>query len=200
MEYKSITQIILVITSLVIIFTYIRPAFVDIESIQDEIFEYSNASDKAYELNNLLKHLIKTEQSFLNKDLIALSSYLPDNIDDMRVMSDIANIVEQSAMKMISLNSGELTSPTEDVFFEGEPVVSDGTTHLDFNLEVSGSYSGLKSLLRLLEQNKYPLEIIELSLGNSSQESSGPTSVTVQRDREMYTIVLRTYSYSRISN
>ncbi len=200
MEYKSITQIILVITSLVIIFTYIRPAFVDIESIQDEIFKYSNASDKAHELNNLLKHLIKTEQSFLNKDLIALSSYLPDNIDDMRVMSDIANIVEQSAMKMISLNSGELTSPTEDVFFEGEPVVSDGTTHLDFNLEVSGSYSGLKSLLRLLEQNKYPLEIIELSLGNSSQESSGPTSVTVQRDREMYTIVLRTYSYSRISN
>ena len=200
MGYKSITQIALFIISLVVIFTYIKPTFIAMKSTQDEIFQYSDASDKATQLNAQLAQLLSAEKSFAREDLMALETYLPNTIDDMAVMADITAMAGRSNLKIIKLSSGELILPDEDVFFEGELIQSDGTVHVDFTVEVSGGYDSLKQMLRLIEQNKYPLEIIDLTIGEFIEDEERDVTSSLETLEGQYKFVVRTYAYSRIRN
>ena len=200
MGYKSITQIALFIISLVVIFTYIKPTFIAMKSTQDEIFQYSDASDKATQLNTQLAQLLSVEQSFAHADMVALETYLPDTIDDMAVMADITAMAGRSNLKIVMLSSGELILPEEDVLFEGKRIVSDGTSHVDFTVEVSGGYDSLKQMLRLIEQNKYPLEIIDLTIGEFIEDEERDVTSSLETLEGQYKFVVRTYAYSRIRN
>jgi hypothetical protein len=200
MGYKSITQIALFIISLVVIFTYIKPTFIAMKSTQDEIFQYSDASDKATQLNAQLAQLLSAEKSFAREDLMALETYLPNTIDDMAVMADITAMAGRSNLKIVMLSSGELILPEEDVLFEGKRIVSDGTSHVDFTVEVSGTYDSLKQMLRLIEQNKYPLEIIDLTIGEFIEDEERDVTSSLETLEGQYKFVVRTYAYSRIRN
>jgi len=203
MGYKTITQLVLFITSLVIIFTYIQPSFITIKKTQDELDEYADASDKASELNTQLSQLLGTEQSFKRIDIAALEVYLPSSIDELAIMADITAMVEKSGAKVTTLVSNDLTSSEEDsegdVVFAGERITPDGTKHVDFDLSIETTYDSFKTMLKTFEQNKYPLEIIKLSFGDLlSKDDKVETSVDSVEG--VYDIVLRTYSYSNINN
>lgn len=199
MGYKSITQIILFIGSLVVIFTYIQPALLTIKDTQDEIFEYTDASNKASELNQKLTQLLEIERSFTRSDLFALEVYLPSDINEMTVMSDITAMAQNSGLRIKALTIGESQSAGEDIVFAGESIKSDGTSYTDFSLKVEGEYESLKEAIKTFEQNKYPLEIVLLSFGGFTSEESGVTT-SVDVTEGIYDVVLRTYSYSDISN
>jgi len=199
MGYKSITQIILFITSLVIIFTYIQPSFITIKDEQDELFEYADASNKASELNVRLAELLGVEQSFSNADIDALQGYLPSSVDEMSVMSDIVTIAEKTGSQVTSLTASKQNEPEGDITFAGERITSDGTSYVDFTLTINADYDSFKAMLALLEQNKYPLEIVHLTVGDFLVEDD--TVVTsVDLIEGIYNIVLRTYAYSPINN
>ena len=200
MGYKSITQIVLFITAVVLVLTYIQPTFIAIKETQDEIFQYSDASDKATELNAQLARLLGVEQSFRQSDMIALDEYLPTSLDDMEIMADVATMADASGIQVISLTSEEVALPAEDILFEGERIVSDGTSHLDVVLEVSGTYQGFKNMLRLIEQNKYPLEIVDLAFGDFSSDDDATIVTSIDELEGLYTMTLRVYAYSGIGN
>jgi len=61
MGYSTLTQIGLIIISVVIVFTYIKPTFAEIGTAQEELFEYNNAVVKAEEFNTRLRELLATE-------------------------------------------------------------------------------------------------------------------------------------------
>jgi hypothetical protein len=199
MGYKSIIQIVLFITSVVIIVTYIQPSLLTIKETQDEIFVYSDASGKASELNVRLSSLTDDEQSFKSTDMAALSDYLPSTIDVMAVMADVASIVKASDATITALGSGELQLPNEDAVFAGEVIVSDSTPHIDIDLSVSATYESFKTMLRSFEKNKYPLEVVSLTLGESTRQE-GDLVTSADDITGTYDLVLRTYSYSDISN
>ena len=77
MRQTAITQIALVGISIVIIVTFIRPTFASIRTLQDEIYQYADATAKANEFNTLLQQLLARERSFSSDDKKALEMFLP---------------------------------------------------------------------------------------------------------------------------
>jgi len=199
MGFKSITQIVLFITAIVVIFTYIQPTFVSIKKTEDELAAYTNASNKAGEFNAKLAELRSAATRFSNSDVEALKVYLPAEIDAVQVMADITTMADLSGVSITSMTAGEVTDPSNDVLFGGERVASDGTAQQDFELALSGNYEAFKSLLKLFEQNKYPLEIISLTFGSFvANEKDVVTNADTLEGQ--YALSLRTYAYTNTSN
>ena len=199
MGYKTITQIILTVIALIIVFMYIQPKLLSIRETQDELFQYADASNKATELNAQLSQLVGIEQSFRTSDKVALNEYLPSVIDDMGVMSDIETMARQSGIRIIEMSAGELELPVDDALFQGERIETEKTSHLDFGIQLNGPYESMKAFLQRLEQNKYPLEITEFSFGEFSNEDIAVVKPDVSLGGN-YEMTLRTYAYSHIDN
>ncbi len=198
MGFKATTQIILVIVSLVVIFTYIKPALLDIRTTQDELFQYSNAIDTADQLSALLSDLLATVSSFSASNLAALYEYLPDEVDTVQVMADISAIADKQGIRVVSLEVGDLELPQENVVLEGEEISTSLLSFVDFDIKLNGSYESMKSFLKTLEQNKYPLEIMELSFGNGikSEDEVSEVSTVTDTINQDYQIVVRAYAYT----
>ena len=199
MGSKAITQIGISAIALIIIFTYIKPTLVTIGEKQDDLYEYSDASNKAAELNRQLSTLMSTAKSFSSLDMQALDSYLPSSLDSMEIMGDIVAMTENGGMQLETITSGEETEVLDDVVLEDEVIKSDGTTSVDFDLTVKGSYESFKALLQIFEQNNYPLEIVSLALSESTEGESDSVSSSESQE-ETYDITLRTYAYSLVQN
>jgi len=169
MGNKLLIQVILILTSVTIIVTYIRPAFADIALIQDDIARYNNTVSKASELNAALQDLVSTERSISPQELRSLQTYLPSQINDVLIMRDIQNI-----FKSINVPISTLTSVSTNAFQSTVPMVEGATGRMvpdqstpsmifrDFQLSFFGTYDHLKIIMQGLEINAYPLEVVEV--------------------------------------
>lgn len=193
------THIILSIVALVIIFLYIQPTLVSISKTQDELFQYSDASNKAAELNQQLASLTAVEQSFKTLDKIALDTYLPPTIDGMAIMADIATMASDNKMKVTQLTADELQLPVEDARLAGEKIETPDTSYVDFTLETNGLYTDFKAMLKSFEKNKYQLEVVILSFGDFIVDDVAIINPVRSLVRD-YQIVLRAYAYSYTGN
>ncbi len=196
MNFSSISQFALLAIGIAIVFTYIEPTFGDIKALQDELFQYTDAHNKASELNQKLASLVSEVNQFRRSDLDALETFLPDQVDSIAVMADIEAITRQHGMQLVSLAAQEVQEGNTDVVLaDSEVFIPDYTTYQDFSLAVTGSYSDLKRLLEALERNKYGLEIVRLQFGTESQTAN--TSVTSAAvPTGGYSLTLRAYAFS----
>lgn len=199
MGYKAISQLVLIGVSLVIIFTFVKPTFVHISTVQDELFQYSDAVAKASEFNQLLNGLLATANSFSTRDMQALDVFLPSAIDEAQVMSDIEGIVQRYDVEMTSIESNELIVSVQAFTFEDDTMIEeDELMHQDFEISILGSYGEFKLLLEGIESNAYLLEIVQLSFDVKDESTSGlqsfvPDPSDVEYD---FSLTLRVYSLS----
>ena len=204
MGHKLIAQILLVIVSVVIIFTYIKPTFADIKNTQDELYEYNDALAKASEFNQRLRELIAIENSFSRTDLTALDKFLATSINDAQVMRDLENIAFLSGVTLDSVSAGELSEGAESgvvvetVDAEMNNLDDENLVHQDFELSVSATYEDIKNFLARVEANDYVLEIISLELGNATAEDGGEEEVVVNPADQEYPLelTLRVYAFN----
>lgn len=185
MGYSTLSQILLIIISITIIFTYIQPTFADISVIQDELFQYSDAVAKAEEFNASMQSLLSTERSLTAQNMAALDVFLPANIDTPQVMRDIESMVDQSNITLENISAEEVTAPIEGVVFEGEEVKTSSLVFQDFEVDIVGSYEDVKNFLRVVEQNTYVLEVVKFDLGDTktaANSQSANTSETLTDD------------------
>ncbi len=196
MNFSSISQFALLAVGIAIIFTYIEPTFGEIKTLQDELFQYTDARDKASELNQKLAALVSEVSQFRRSDLDALETFLPDQVDSIAVMADIEAITRQHGMQLVSLAAQEVQEGNNDVVLaESDVFIPDYTTFQDFSLTVTGSYSDLKRLLEALERNKYGLEIVRLQFGTESQTANTSVS-SAAVPTGGYNVTLRAYAFS----
>lgn len=196
MNYGSLTQIGILIVAVAIIFTYIKPTFSSIATIQASTDQYQAALDKTSEFNATLRRLVGEVNSFSPRDMKATETYLPATIDEVQVLADLAAIARQSGVSISSMNAGATTSANTGVVLNNEAVATNGSSiYQDFNVTIAGSYEAMKVFVGKLAQNKYPLEVIGLTFGNTVD--SGNTKV-VKGDVPLgsYAFILRTYGYS----
>ena len=188
MGNKAITQIILVVVSVVIITTYIKPAFEDMGNIRTEANEYQTALENANSYNNALQELYARANSFTISERRALDRYLPKKIDTVAVMRDVETIVRNNGMSLVALASTEIIESNKqeekEKFVQGRPVERSvlPVNTQRFSLSVSGTYGNFKSLLQDFERNAYPLSIAEMSI------------LSKEEDRYDFSLTLETYS------
>ena len=201
----------MLITSVVIVFTVIKPKFAVISQTQAEAAAYKSAVDNIGQYNARLQDLMNQASAISAEDLAALYRYLPEEIDTVSVGRDIANIASDNNLLLIDVTpkdaeavetemdapaDGAVIDPTlvEDPAMTGDPAafVESGAptrslslSSQTFDVKVVGTYENMKAMLQDLERNDYPLQMVEFSFSLTDEDDG---------DLMEYTLVLRTYS------
>ncbi|MEZ4200287.1 MAG: hypothetical protein R3B69_01635 [Candidatus Paceibacterota bacterium] len=197
MRFQASIQILLIVISVAIIMTVLRPEFSEIQAMQDQLAEYNNALDKADQYNRALQEKISQANNLPNTDLAALDQYVPNRVDIVRVSRDVVNIVEGSGLLLIDVEVGESSSVTVENANAGvsQSARTGGSLEEEakrqlavqpFTIEAIGTYTNMKSLLRAVEQNAYPMRIVGISFTNQSESDSRLLSYTI--DVETYAL------------
>ncbi len=152
------TQILAVIVSIGIIFTYIKPAFTEVEFIQNDIALYQRERNSVLAVNSQLSSLVAEMQSVSVDEQKRLLAYMPDTIDELYISRDLLLITQQAGVlyKDVKYISDEDPSSSRQ---EVSEMPADGPTAHRFTLSVEGTYEQTKNMFDLIARNNYPLEI-----------------------------------------
>ncbi len=197
MRNTAITQVALIGISLVIIVSYIRPTFANIRTIQDEIFQYADATAKANEFNSLLQQLLARERSFSNDDKNALSMFLPSDIDQLAVMQDVESIITRNTGRVIDMVAGDTVTPNAEVefedYFDEQAVTANRFVTQEYEVRFRSDYQSFVNILRTLESTAYVLEIKELAMGAVGETTEQFSPIVDASDIE-YTLTIKVYA------
>jgi len=180
------TQIGMLILSVVIIVTYVQPAFTKIGIVQDNIKNYIEERQKVESVNVKLTDLLNRISNVSNTDRSKLLRYLPDSVDEIAVQRDLVIVSNEAGVKYKDVNFVGVEEIKNNRDLEASANLPRAYT---FSLSVEGSYEQIKNLFLLMEQNNYPLEVQGLGIKKSKEGFL------------MAEIQLATYSYKEpISN
>lgn len=157
------TQIGMIVLSIVIVFTYVKPEFVKIGEMQDEISVYNEEIRKVDSVNSQLATLKSKMDSTSQENKRRLQIYMPDSIDELNVMRDIGIIYTLAGFKNAIVKYDGFGSKS------GSTKKSSQLKDSVYSVEVEGDYDKLKILFDLLEMNHYPIEMIELDVTRSEE-------------------------------
>lgn len=196
--FNKPASIITILAAVLLIAFYLRPAIGDISELQDEIFVFKDNADKISEVNTRLNQLASDMDSLRQSDMLALETYLPDQVDSLQVMYDIETLAQLSNLNVISLSSvatEDQEALAEELQFEGDTEaasssvrLNENTNSTDFSLTAAGSYTSLKAFLERVTNNYYPLDIVSL-------EFETPEEGPIQ-----YQFTIRTYNFNYSHN
>lgn len=175
MRSKAITQLVLVIVSIVIIITYIRPTYDDMERIRNEAETYQTALDNAKSYNMKLSELYDQKNSFSVTERRVLNRFLPKEIDAIAVMRDIETIAQNHSIPLTALSSSDAVLGTvntqQQTPGQGQVIEQQlPVTVQKFQLNVSATYEQFKAFLHDLERNAYLLEVANLVVEPSDDD------------------------------
>jgi len=202
MGYRLLTQGILIVASLVIIFAFIRPELSVIKEKQDELLQYSETLDKAAQFNARLRELIQRRDSFSQENMAALEKFIPTEIDPLRIMSEIAGIFSTRDITVVSLVPNVPVEPIDDVEFE-DSVLARAASQMnlgyqDFEVVFIGTYPQMREVLRYAEASNSLFEVVELTFDTATEaqvdrEGDATPSVASQNDNYTFKIIFRTF-------
>lgn len=186
------TQIGMIIIAIAIVITYVKPEFETIQGIQTDIKLYEAQRGKVLILNNLLaEKMLQIENEISGDDKERLFKYMPTTVDDIAVLRDLYLITLESGLVYLdtkyidTTNSNARGSRNQNTGTNVSNSENDPIPHT-LSLSVEGTYSQLKKLLDLLEQNHYPLEVRNMIITKTEDEF-------LKADLE-----INTYSFRRI--
>ena len=171
------TQIALVVLSVAVAFTYIKPTFSDISSSQEQISVYQTERDQVNSFNSTLESKLQKVSSVASDDVDRLLTYMPDRVDPLAVMRDLETFGIDSGVEIQDITDvGPVDDEVSDLNefdpyayasedpFASPVEVSTGPYAYVFTLSAEGTYSQIKRLVDIIEKNNYPLEIHKLNL------------------------------------
>jgi hypothetical protein len=153
------TQLVMLAVSVAIVITFIQPKFIEITEVQDSISIYQQKRGEVLSVNSKLASLVSSLDGVSSADQRKLFDYLPDEVDSISVVRDLYLISNQAGVFYGNANFFGPTLPDND----GKSSFGNPTPY-SFELSVEGTYSQVKELLSLLENNYYPLEVQGLDI------------------------------------
>lgn len=211
MSTKFIVQVVLIITSIVIIMTFVRPMFGQIAATQAEVTRYQTAVAQAGEINSVLQGLVAEEQRLAGSELQRLETYLPTEIDPVVVMRDIEAMFAAADVTITRLEIGAEGIEIEEAAY---PYTLEATvdragtgladterapalTRQPFTVRFTAAYEDLKEILASMEANAYPLEVQLLEFGDGgafdSQNGAEETELPVGTYRFILVVTATAY-------
>jgi glucosamine 6-phosphate synthetase-like amidotransferase/phosphosugar isomerase protein len=156
------SQIALIILSVLVIFTYVKPNLLTTKTIQDKITLYQEQQQKVSSVNQKLTTLKSSVDSVSDTNRHRLLAYMPNTVDTIAVPRSITFLVAEAGAKLTEIKyvGAQKASVGEVV----DPTLAEAPDAQVFSLSVEGSYEQIKQVLSLLEQNEYPLEVHELQI------------------------------------
>jgi hypothetical protein len=116
------------------------------------------------EVNDKLSRLSSNVSAIDDDDQRRLLTYMPDTIDTIMIPRTLEAIAKEAevVLKKVSSENVSVNSSSADGLSATNQ--TDQPKAAAFSMDVEGSYDQIKNLLRLLEQNEYPLEVKSLKI------------------------------------
>jgi hypothetical protein len=171
-----LTQVAMIGIACTIVLMYIKPKITIIRETQDLTSSYELETKNVSQVNQDLKAKMAAIEALKPQDLLALERYLPDHIDDIAVMKDIAAIIETAAINEYGVVYGGVGAAASE---QAEAVVTSSIQPIEhtFAVTFSANYSQLKSILTTLETNNYLLQVTDLNVTDADE---GALTVTMK--------------------
>lgn len=196
MRFTLISQLALIAISLVVLIAFVKPMFVEIGGIQNELQQYNDAIAKASEFIARLQELDTKRDSFSSSEKDALDTFIPARIDQLKTMNEIQSIFDSENLQISSLTATEEVVPnTNNVPQEG--TTDDVINYQDFLVTFIGTYQQMKDTLNMIESDATLLEVQQLSFG-AAVDAKTPASGSTQnadafQTKREFKMMLRTY-------
>lgn len=210
MGYRLLTQAVLIIASLVVIFSFVQPSFGEIEKKQEELAEYRETIERASEFNAKLRQLIQRSDSFSRQDIQALERFVPTKIDSLKVMSEIAGIFSGRNITVTSMTAQQVVDPLSDVSLDDGILAEAELPNLDLSYQdyevmFVANYQQMREILMLTEASNSLLEVVELSFDTTQiaevdREGDAVAALQTQEDMIVFKLILRTYGLPVTTN
>lgn len=171
-----LTQVGIAGLAIGIIVTYIQPTFTEIKNRQDEIKQTKEELAKVTVVNQRLAQLYSSVNQIPQTDRLALTTYLPDELDEVKVLRDLSIIADQAQILVTSLKYSKAGPVGGSSQTEATNSVPMPQVH-SFDLSFTSSYEAFKEFLLLLEKNNYALDIAQAEV---SQSESGQMSIVLE--------------------
>lgn len=165
---RLLLPLILVVAAGLIFFSFTQPVLERIDGLRLEQAKLNTALDNAKKLHQVQDSLLNTYNGFAPADLDRLNKFLPDSVDNVRLIIDINNIARASGMTIKNVKI-----KTEEGEEDGAAVINDtgtdpkGVVVLSFS--VSGSYLNFQQFLLDLSHSLRLVDIDSVTFGSNDK-------------------------------
>lgn len=155
------SQLLMIGAAVGITITYIQPTLANVQETQNDIQQYQAERQKVSAVNDLLASQVSRLNAISTNDKNLLVTYMPDDVDTIDVPRALQAIAQQSGVLFKEVVYESLL----DSYLKDQtgPTGSYPIPHV-FSVTVDGTYVQIKDMLRLMEQNNYPLEVHGLDI------------------------------------
>lgn len=186
---KYILSVILVGVGVAIFFTFTDPTYKKISELKDKTASYDDALDNSIMLEKERDKLTAKYNAIDPENLIKIKKFLPDSIDNIRLILEIEKIALPYGMvlKDVKYNPTEKdsapTSSGTEIVQGGQVAPSAPTDYGSWDLEfsTSGTYNNFINFTKDLESNLRMVDISSVQFLSSSDTKSSPSAPDVYR-------------------
>jgi len=205
---RYITPIILIGISIAGFLMFAKPIIGDISNKKNEIISYNEALDNSKALENERDKLTQKYNAINPADLVRLQKFLPDNVDNIRIILEIEKIALPYGMVLkdvkydsavsdktaTATNTNNTTNATaggslpQNTLLANESSKKYGTWNLSFSTE--GTYSNFINFTKDLQNNLRMVDISSVTFSSDSSVVLGKPKVS---DLYKYDFKIKTY-------
>ena len=162
---KFFIPIFLIALSVLVFFVLINPQYEGIKEVKEEGSRYDEALSKSRELQQTRDDLLARYNSFNKEDVDRLEKLLPNNVDSVRLIIEIAEIASKYGMYIKEIDLPESSKS------DSEESISDrdakGYETMELGFTISSSYKDFTSFIHDLESSLRLVDIEEISFSSS---------------------------------
>jgi len=176
---RFILPLLLIVVAVVGYFKFTTPILATIDTLRVERATLNTALDNAKKLRRVQESLLADYRELPPADLGRLDKFLPDNVDNVRLIIDINNIALKSGMKIKNIRIKTEEGKSEASIIEG------GVTELgtvSFGFSVAGPYTNFQSFMIDLAKS---LRLVDVDVVGLATPAEG--------DNYTYSVEIKTY-------
>lgn len=183
---KVLTPILFTIIALGLFFSYLRPAYSELNASKERLVRIDQAIEESDKLLSNYTELKNKMNAISAEDQKNLAKILPDSVDVVRLILDLDSLATKYGLTIRSFEIPDIESEltlkkSPDATLEESPVMKAVLT-----ITCEGSYADFKKLLVDIERSMSLMDVVELEVKVAEKS-------TDTEEEAVYTLGLQTY-------
>jgi len=188
---KVIAPFFFLVVSVGLFFTYIDPAYKQMQALRALDGRLENALTRSKELTEVREALLQRYSSIADADLARLKKLLPDSVDNVRLIIDIDNVASRYGMRVKNFSFPRSVDSTVG----GSEEVSEGPIGVaEITFITSGTYADFSAFLIDLERSLRLLDVRSVIVTASTDVTKAVgTPAATSPGAHQFNVSLQTY-------
>ena len=191
---RNLFALIALVAAIGIFFLYTDPSYSQIQTLSAQNAQYDAALANATQLEQFKQTLLTRFNSFNPTDLKRLSTMLPDQVDNIRLILDLDNIAASHGMAMQNVNVSASASQSGNTTAVGAITTAQQPYNsLTLQFTTTGTYTQFKQFLGDLQSSLRIVDVVSLVISNTVPSAVTAGQGASAAPQYTYVMTLQTY-------